>query len=68
MFRRHFVANCWIWLLIAVVVVTANELVDRNFFDHRQHVDGDFVITLGVVLIAFFVPYAVAGRKRPTTR
>jgi len=31
--RRHFLAHRWVWLTIAVVVVVANELIDRNFFD-----------------------------------
>ena len=35
--RRHFVSHRWVWLAIAITVVVANELVDRNFFDHREH-------------------------------
>ena len=45
---------------MAVAVVVVNELVDRNFFDHREHIDGDLVITLLVVLIAVTISYVVA--------
>ena len=39
-------AAVWVWLAIAIAVVVANELMDRNFFDHREHIDGDVVVTL----------------------
>lgn len=52
--RRHFLAHRWVWLAIATTVVVANELMDRNFFDHREHIDGDVVVTLLVLLVSFF--------------
>jgi hypothetical protein len=47
-----------------VVVVVANELVDRNFFDHREHIDGDFALAVVALAIAFFGSYLLA-RRRP---
>ena len=44
---------------IAVIVVTANELIDRNFFDHKEHIDGDVLVTVVVLAIAFFGSYLV---------
>ena len=41
----------------------ANELVDRNFFDHREHIDGDVLITIVVLLIAISVSYLVARTR-----
>lgn len=60
--RRHFVAHRWVWLLIAAIVVLVNELVDRNFFDHREHVDGDVVLAVLAVAIALSGSYLVARR------
>lgn len=40
-----------------------NEVVDRNFFDHREHIDGDFVLALVALLVGFFGSYFV-GRRR----
>ncbi|HEY1512540.1 MAG TPA: hypothetical protein VGF66_02225 [Gaiellaceae bacterium] len=62
--RGHLRSHWRIWLLIAVVVVTANELVDRNFFDHREHIDGDFALTVLFLVVTFLTSYAVA-RQRP---
>jgi hypothetical protein len=62
--RKHFVSHWRVWLTIVVVVVVANELLDRNFFDHREHIDGDFVVTIAVLLIAFFGSYLVARVRR----
>lgn len=64
--RRHVLAHRWVWLAIAVTVVVANELIDRNFFDHREHIDGDVVVTLFVLLLSFFGSYlfGVARRRR----
>jgi hypothetical protein len=53
-----------VWLLIVVVVVVVNEVVDRNFFDHRDHIDGDFALALVALLVGFFGSYFV-GRRRP---
>ena len=60
--RRHFLAHRWVWLAITVVV--ANELMDRNFFDHREHLDGDVVVTLLVLLVSFFGSFIVAALIR----
>jgi hypothetical protein len=62
--RKHFVSHWRVWLAIAVVVIVANELLDRNFFDHREHIDGDFVLAILVLLIAFFGSYLVARARR----
>jgi hypothetical protein len=51
-------------LLIVVVVVVVNELVDRNFFDHRGHIDGDIALALLALLIGFFGSYLVGQRRR----
>jgi hypothetical protein len=47
-----------------VVVVVVNEVVDRNFFDHRDHIDGDFALAPVALLVGFFGSYFV-GRRRP---
>ena len=62
--RKHFVSHWRVWLAIAVVVIVANELLDRNFFDHHEHIDGDFVVTILVLLIAFFGSYLVSRARR----
>ena len=51
-------------MLIVVVVVVVNELVDRDFFDHREHIDGDFALALLALIIAFFGSYLVGQRRR----
>ena len=66
--RRHLLSHWRVWLLIAVIVVVANELIDRNFFDHQEHIDGDFVILVLALVIAFFGSYLVVrlrGHRRP---
>ena len=67
--RRHFVSHWRAWVVLAVAVIVINELVDRNFFDHREHIDGDFVLTLLVLLVAILVSYVVARlrARRPST-
>ena len=62
--RRHLVSHWRVWLLTVVVVVLANEVVDRNFFDHREHIDGDFALALVALIVGFFGSYLV-GRRRP---
>jgi small-conductance mechanosensitive channel len=62
--QTHFVSHRRVWLAIAVMVIVANELLDRNFFDHREHIDGDVVLTILVLLIAFFGSYLVARIRR----
>ena len=61
--RRHLVSHWRVWLLIVVVVGVVNEVVDRNFFDHREHIDGDFALALVALLVGFFGSYFV-GRRR----
>jgi len=61
--RRHLVSHWRVWLLIVVVVVVVNEVVDRNFFDHREHIDGDFALALVALLVGFFGSYFM-GRRR----
>ena len=61
--RQHLVSHWWVWLLIVVLVVVVNELVDRNFFDHREHIDGDFALAILALVIGFFGSYLVARRK-----
>lgn len=60
--RQHLVSHWRVWLLIVVVVVVVNEVVDRNFFDHREHIDGDVALAVVALIIAFFGSYLVARR------
>jgi len=62
--RHHLVSHWPVWLLIVLVVVVVNEVVDRNFFDHREHIDGDFALAVVALVIGFFGSYLVA-RRRP---
>jgi SNF family Na+-dependent transporter len=64
---QHFVSHWRVWLLVVVVVVAANELVDRNFFDHREHVSGDVALAVVALAIAFFASYLVSRRRRRET-
>ncbi|HST14952.1 MAG TPA: hypothetical protein VLJ44_08905 [Gaiellaceae bacterium] len=67
--KRHFLAHRSVWLAIAITVVIANELIDRNFFDHREHIDGDVVLTLLVLVVSFFGSFIVGAflrRRRHT--
>jgi hypothetical protein len=59
--RQHLVSHWRVWLLIVVVVV--NEVVDRNFFDHREHIDGDSALVVVALIVGFFGSYLV-GRRR----
>ncbi len=61
---QHFVSHWRVWLLIVVVVVIVNEFVDRSFFDHREHVDGDFALAVVALVVAFFGSYLM-GRRKP---
>jgi hypothetical protein len=61
--RQHLVSHWRVWLLIVVVVVVVNEVVDRNFFDHREHVDGDFALAVVALVIGFIGSYFVGRRK-----
>ncbi len=68
--RAHLASHWRIWLLVAVIAAVVNEVVDRNFFDHQERIDGDVVITVACLLVAFFVSYAVVrlkSRKRTST-
>jgi Co/Zn/Cd efflux system component len=62
--RKHLLSHWRIWVVIAVFVIIANELVDRNFFDHREHVDGDFLLAVVALVITFFGSYLVARGRR----
>jgi hypothetical protein len=61
--RRHIAAHWRIWLLIAAVAIVANELIDRNFFDHREHISGDVVLTILVLLVAVVGSYLVTRAR-----
>jgi hypothetical protein len=61
--RRHISSHWRVWVAVAVVVVIVNELVDRNFFDHREHIDGDVVVTLAVLLLTILVSYYVVRAR-----
>ena len=61
--RQHVTSHWRVWIAVAIVVVALNEIVDRNFFDHREHLDGDLLITLVVLLVATTTSYAVARLK-----
>jgi hypothetical protein len=63
--RKHLEAHWRVWLLIAAAVIVANELIDRNFFDHREHIDGDVALTILVLLIAIVGSYFVARARNP---
>ena len=66
--KRHLASHWQVWLLIAVAVVAVNEAVDRNFFDHREHVDGDVALAVLVLAIAFFGSYAAARVQQRRVR
>ena len=51
-----------VWLLIATAVVTANELIDRVFFD-EYHVATDIFLAGVAVAAAPFGSYLVARRR-----
>jgi hypothetical protein len=38
-------------------------VVDRNLFDHREHIDGDALLAVVALVIGFFGSYVVARRK-----
>jgi hypothetical protein len=61
--RRHLVSHWRVWLVIAAVVIVANELIDRNFFDHQEHIDGDVAITVLALLIAVLASYFVVRAR-----
>ena len=50
--------------MIAAVVIVANELIDRNFFDHREHIDGDVAVTVVALLIAVVGSYFVVRARK----
>lgn len=55
--REHLISHWRVWLLIAAIVIAANELIDRNFFDHREHLDGDLAVTVVALVVSFFGSY-----------
>ena len=62
--RRHFLAQWGVWVLLAVIAVVANEIIDRIVWDER-HTDGDILVAIAVVAIAFFGSYLIARRSSP---
>ena len=62
--KAHFRYFWWVWLLIAVVVVTVNEVVDRVGFD-ETHPPADIVLAVIAVAVAFFGLVAIARRREP---
>jgi purine-cytosine permease-like protein len=67
--RRHVVSHWRVWVVIAICVIAINEVMDRSFFDHREHIDGDVVVTAAILLIAISVSYGITrARRRPATR
>ena len=65
--RAHVVSHWRAWLVLAAIVIVANEIVDRNFFDHREHIDGDFLVTVFVLLVAVSLSYAVTRMRSGRT-
>ena len=63
--KTHLRAYWWVWLLIAVVVVAANE-IDRVGFD-EAHPPADIVLAVVAVAVAFFGSYAIASRREPSS-
>jgi hypothetical protein len=66
--RRHLVSHWRAWLLIAVIVIAVNELIDRNFFDHQEHLDGDFALTVIALVASFFGSYLLVRARRRARR
>jgi hypothetical protein len=67
--RQHIASHWRVWVSVAIVVVALNEIVDRSFFDHREHIDGDVVLTVVVLLLTITSSYAVTrlrARRQPT--
>jgi hypothetical protein len=67
--RQHIASHWRVWVGVAIVVVALNEIVDRSFFDHREHIDGDVVLTVVVLLLTITSSYAVTrlrARRQPT--
>jgi multisubunit Na+/H+ antiporter MnhE subunit len=62
--RQHIASHWRVWLLIAAVVIVANELIDPNFFDHREHIDGDVALTILALLIAIVGSYFVVRARK----
>jgi hypothetical protein len=63
--RQHLVSHWRVWLVIAAIVIVANELIDRNFFDHREHIDGDVALVVLALLITVLGSYFVARVRKP---
>jgi hypothetical protein len=60
--KAHLARHWWVWLLIAAVVITANEVFDRAFSD-EAHWDADIFLAVVVVAVASYGSYRV-GRRR----
>ena len=59
--RERLAAHWWIWLAIALVAITGNELYDRLVWN-EAHPLGDFLAAVVAVAIVFFVSARVASR------
>jgi hypothetical protein len=66
--RQHVVSHWRVWVGIAISVVAINEVMDRSFFDHQEHIDGDVVVTAAILLLTISVSYAVGRLRRTATR
>jgi len=68
--RRHFFTYRLVWPLLAVLAVLGNEVVDHVVWDERHVADGDILVAIGVVAIAFLSSflgsYFVARKERRT--
>jgi hypothetical protein len=64
--KAHLRTYWWVWLLIAAVVIAANEVVDRVGFD-QSHVPADIILAVIAVAIASSCSYLVVRRRRLTT-
>lgn len=64
--KAHLRNYWWVWLLIAAVVIAANEVVDRVGFD-QSHWPADIILAVIAVAVTSYCSYVVARRRRSTT-
>ena len=60
--RAHVGTYWWVWLLIAAVVIAANEAFDRVLFD-EAHWDADIFLAVVAVALAAIGSYLIARRR-----